>query len=205
MANNYYRAMMIQENNRKRWLKVNSKLPERSGIYVLTRIDESGIKYAYIGQTKKILTRLAQHLAGYQHIDLSLKKHKLYSEKNPYGWDVDFCECLESELDTLEKYYILQYASKGYQLRNKTAGGQDKGKVGIDDNKASKGYRDGLRQGYKNAIRDVKEYFDKYLTYDVKNNPECWKKNGDVKEIYSRKYVEFMRLLEEKENEKKTS
>lgn len=202
MANNYYRAMMIQENNRKRWLKVNPRLPERSGIYVITRVDENGLKYAYIGQAKKILTRLAQHLAGYQHIDLSLKKHKLYNkDKNPYGWDVDYCECLESELDALEKYYILQYAISGYQLRNKTAGGQDKGKVGIDDNKASKGYRDGLKQGYKNAIRDIKEYFDKYLVFLPIRNDTTLKKNGDLKEIVRKKYSDFRELLEGKEND----
>ena len=48
-------------------------------------MDEEGIKYAYIGQAKHILTRLAQHLTGYQHIDLSIRKHGLYSNRNFYN------------------------------------------------------------------------------------------------------------------------
>lgn len=39
----------------------------------MVRTDENGFRYAYIGQAVHILTRLAQHLVGYQHIDLSLK------------------------------------------------------------------------------------------------------------------------------------
>lgn len=66
-------AKAIEQNNKKRLLEVNPKLDEESGIYFLTRIDENGFKYAYIGQAVHILTRLAQHLVGYQHIDLSLK------------------------------------------------------------------------------------------------------------------------------------
>ena len=56
----------------------------------------------------KILTRLAQHMRGYQHIDLSLKKHGLYSEKNPYRWRVVHTNCPESELDEKEQYYIIR-------------------------------------------------------------------------------------------------
>lgn len=200
MANNYWKAMMIQENNRKRWLKANPNLNEDSGIYILTRVDENGLKFAYIGQAKHILTRLAQHLAGYQHIDLSLKKHKLYNDKNPYGWKVDYFNCLENELNGYEQEYILKYANLGYQLRNKTSGSQGKGKVGISDEQTTKGYRDGLRQGYKNAIKDVKEYFDKYLMFDYKNTPDKYKKGWEIKEIYKRKYNEFKELLEGKDD-----
>ena len=56
------------------------------GQFIILRTDENGFKFAYIGQARKsILQRLASHLVGFnQHIDLSLRKHKLYSEDNPY-------------------------------------------------------------------------------------------------------------------------
>ena len=166
MSSNYWRAKMIIESHKKRWLKLDPNIPTRPGIYILTRVDENGLKYAYVGQTKAkggILERLAQHLTQYEHIDLSLKKHKLYDkDTNPYGWKVDYFECLESELNGYEQEYILKYANMGYQLRNKTTGSQGKGKVGINDEQSTKGYRDGLKQGYKNCLKDVKVYFEKY-------------------------------------------
>lgn len=194
MANNYWRAMIILENNRKRWLKVEPLLTEDSGIYILYRTDENKIKYAYIGQAKHILTRLAQHLTQYQHIDLSLKKHGLYKPDNPYGWRVATYYCKERELDDLERRYIKLYADNGYQLRNKTSGGQNQGKVGIDENKPNKGYHDGLKQGHKNAIKEVKEYFDKYLDYDIKE-PRLTK-SGKPVAIKEKKLNEFKELLE---------
>lgn len=105
-------AKAIEQNNKKRLLEVNPKLDEESGIYFLTRIDENGFKYAYIGQAVHILTRLAQHLVGYQHIDLSLKKHKLYSKSNPCGWKIGFLHFPKSELDKQEQHYIKAYADK---------------------------------------------------------------------------------------------
>ena len=201
MASNYYRAMMIQENNRKRWLKVNPNLTECSGIYILTRTDENGFKFCYVGQAKHILTRLAQHLAGYQHIDLSLKSHKLYSDKNPYGWKVEYLMATEDKLDELEQREIKHYANLGYQMRNKTIGSQGKGKVGLNENKAPKGYHDGLKQGYKNAIRDVKEYFDKYLVFLPIRNEKSLKKDGDLKEIYKKKLSDFRELMEGKDDD----
>lgn len=163
------KAKAIEAKNKKLLFAVNPQLNERSGIYFLTRVDENGIKYAYIGQAKHILTRLAQHLSGYQHIDLSLRKHGLYSESNIYGWKVGFLEFPLSELDEKEQHYIKQYASKGYQLRNKTAGGQGEGKAQIDEYKPAKGYRDGLKQGYKNASREIANLFDKHLNVSRKS------------------------------------
>lgn len=58
----FKKAKAIEKKNKERLLKVNPKLNEDSGIYFLTRIDENGFKYAYIGQAVHILTRLAQHL-----------------------------------------------------------------------------------------------------------------------------------------------
>lgn len=82
---NFRQIKAIEKANKERILKVCPSVPESSGIYILTR-EEAGFRYAYVGQAKHLLTRLAQHLSGYQHIDLSIKKHGLWSENNPSGW-----------------------------------------------------------------------------------------------------------------------
>jgi len=198
---NWWVAQQKLNGAKKRLLKLYPSLPERTGIYILTRVDENGFKYAYVGQTKAkggILKRLAEHLLGYQHIDRSLKAHKLQGEKDvEYGWLIDWVECLDEELNKLEQDYIKTYANMGYQMRNKTIGSQGKGKTGLGEQKPSKGYYDGLKQGYKNCLKDIKEYFEKYLNYDFKR-PQCYKKNGELKEIYLKKLLEFKKLLEEK-------
>lgn len=166
---NYRQIKAIEQKNKKRILEVCPNTPETSGIYILTR-RENGFKYAYVGQAKHLLTRLAQHLSGYQHIDLSLKKHGLYSEDNPCGWEIDWIRFPISELDEGEKDYIKKYANLGYQMRNKTIGGQGEGKQGLGDNKAPKGYYDGLKQGYKNAQKFVANLFEKHLQYSQKSD-----------------------------------
>lgn len=185
---NYAQVKAIENVNKSKWIAVNPMLSNDSGIYVLTRLD-NGIKYAYIGQAKHILTRLAQHLTGYQHIDLSLKKHGLFNTiTNPTGWNVCEIPCKETELDSWERFYIRDYADKGYQLRNKTIGGQGEGKVGIDSNKPSKGYRDGLAQGYKNAQRYISQLFEKNLVFGI---------NGELNKNKIRamdKFMEFIQL-----------
>lgn len=160
---NYARAKAIEASNIRRLEKAFGRIPNESGIYVFTRVDEESIKYAYIGQAKKILSRLAQHLSGYQHIDLSIKKHGLASEENAYGWSVHWELFPEKDLDEMERLFINKYARFGYQLRNKTAGGQDKGKRTIDEVKPQKGYYDGKKQGYEDARKFVANLFDKNL------------------------------------------
>lgn len=164
---NYKQIKAIEQTNKKRLLKAFPDLTDRSGIYILTR-EENGFKYAYVGQAKRILTRLAQHLSGYQHIDLSLKKHGLFSEENPTGWDVTFIHYNINELDIAEQYFIKRYANAGYQLRNKTAGGQSDGKFEIAETKPRRTYRDGLQQGYSNAQKEVAKLFEKNLDYSIK-------------------------------------
>lgn len=168
---NYKQVKAIECKNRQRLLAVNPGLNNMSGIYFLTREDEDGFKYAYIGQAKDILQRLCSHLVGYQHIDLSLKKHGLYSKENPYGWRVNYKTFPVSQLDEKEQFYIKQYALNGYQLRNKTSGSQGQGKRQIDEYKPAKGYRDGLNQGRKNASKEVAHLFDKHLNYSTKSDP----------------------------------
>ena len=165
----------IEKKNKEKILSVNSEVDEKSGIYFLTR-EENGFKYAYIGQALHILTRLAQHLSGYQHIDLSLKKHGLYSEDNLCGWKIDFTHYDKQDLDKQEQYWIKEYANQGYQLRNKTSGSQGVGKTQIDDYKPQKGYRDGLEQGRKNLAKELSHIIDTHLIVELK--PE--KKNNKV-------------------------
>ena len=178
----------IEKANKEKWLRLDPRITDESGIYVLCRTDENGIRYAYVGQAKHILTRLAQHLTGYQHIDLSIKKHKLWAENNIYGWDIkEQILCKEEMLDEIERYTIKKYAEH-YQLRNKTAGGQDKGKTGINDNAPAKGYYDGKKQGYKDCKAYVKKMFEKYLFYSPKPN-----------KIAERKFNEFTQFLQGEE------
>ena len=187
---NIRQAKATENQNKKKLLEVNPKLDEKSGIYFLTRTDEDGFKYAYIGQAKHILTRLAQHLVGYQHIDLSLKKHNLYSVDNPFGWKVNFLHFPESQLNEKEQHYIKEYALNGYQLRNKTSGSQGAGKSQIDDYRPQKGYRDGLEQGRKNLARELKHIIDKHLVVSI--NPE--KVNNKVSIKAFEKFKEILSM-----------
>lgn len=166
----------IETANKKRILEVNPNVPEESGIYFFLR-EESGIKYAYVGQARNLLSRLAGHLSGYQHIDVSIKKHGLIRENNPCGWDIQFVLVPVNRLDEEEQAYIKAVANRGYQLRNHTTGSQGKGKTGLDNQKAAKGYRDGLQQGYKNAQKFVANLFEKHL--DVKKKSDRPNKNQD--------------------------
>ena len=173
----YAQVQAIQYKNRERLLSLFPTLNDHSGIYFLRR-EEDGIKYAYVGQAKHILSRLVQHLSGYQHIDLSLKKHGFYSAENPTGYLIDFVEAPVARLDELERGYICLLAQNGFQLRNKTLGGQNTGKTGIAENKPARGYRDGLAQGYKNARRDVAKLFEKNLVYGINGAPNKHKENA---------------------------
>ncbi len=188
---NIARAKAIEQENKKRLLKLNPKLNDRSGIYFLLREDENGFKFAYVGQAKSVLQRLASHLVGYeQHIDLSIRKHKLYSEDNPYGWRVEFLNFPESQLDEKEKYYIKLYADKGYQLRNVSLGGQGEnrasGSIGV--RKEPKGYMQGIQQGKKVLARELSSIAEKHLIIRLKPEKEHNK-------VSQKQYEKFMGLL----------
>jgi hypothetical protein len=194
---NIARAKAIEQENRKRLLKINPKLNDKSGIYFLLREDENGFKFAYVGQAKSVLQRLASHLVGYeQHIDLSLRKHKLYSEDNPYGWRVEFLNFPESQLDEKEKYYIKLYADNGYQLRNVSIGGQggnrDSGSIG--ERKAPKSYMQGIHQGKKVLARELSSIAEKHLKIELRED----KVNNKVSQ---KQYEKFMDLLKVGEND----
>jgi hypothetical protein len=124
---------------------------------------------------------------------LSIKKHKFYSEENIYGYHIEIVEhCRPDECDEREQYWIKYYADQGFQLRNKTTGSQGSDKRALGDGKNPKGYHDGLAQGRKNTQKEIKELFDKYLTYDIKGKP------GKIKQ---RKYDEFTAFLNENNTE----
>ena len=182
----------IEQKNKRKLLAVNPNLNEESGIYFLTREDENGFKYAYIGQAKHILTRLAQHMVGYnQHIDLSLKSHGLFSKENPYGWNVSFANTSEEVLDDMEQRYIKEYAV-GFQLLNKTSGSQGSGKKKIGEYKPTKGYRDGLKQGRINLARELSSIAEKHLKIEIRDV----KKNNKISQ---KQFEKFKELLKEGE------
>lgn len=179
----------IEQKNKRELLAVNHNLNEESGIYFLTREDENGFKYAYIGQAKHILARLAQHMVGYnQHIDLSLKSHGLFSKENPYGWNVSFANTSEEVLDDMEQRYIKEYAA-GFQLLNKTSGSQGSGKKKIGEYKPAKGYRDGLKQGRINLARELSSIAEKHLKIEIRDD----KKNNKISQKQFEKFKELMK------------
>ena len=180
----FKQRMAIEHKNKQKILAV-CNVPNESGIYILTR-EEDGFKYAYIGQAKHMLQRLAGHLTGFQHIDLSIKKHGFKTDENPHGWDIKYLCYPESKLDDMEQYYIKGYALEGYQLRNKTAGGQGEGKSGIAEFKPAKGYYDGKKQGREDARKFVKHLFDLHL------NAVC-KKDGNKNQLKAlEKFNDFL-------------
>ena len=109
---NYKQIYAIKKANEERILKVCSNCPNTSGIYFFLR-EEDGFKYAYIGQAVRLRERIGSHLSGYQHIDISIKKHGLWSEENPTGYRVHFLEFPEFMLDEMEQKFIKQYANAG--------------------------------------------------------------------------------------------
>ena len=166
---NYKKIYAIKRENEKRVLRVCPSCPNTSGIYFFLR-KEDDFKYAYIGQAKHLLDRIASHLSGYQHIDLSIKKHGLWSEDNPCGYEINYLEFPESVLDDQEQYFIKKYANAGWQLRNVESGGKQ-GKTTINERRPAKTYYDGIEQGEKNARKMVAHLFDLHLDYIPKKNP----------------------------------
>lgn len=189
---NIVKAKAIEKQNRELLLRLNPKLNDRSGIYFLLREDENGFKFGYIGQAKHILQRLCSHLTGFQqHIDLSLRKHKLYDkDSNPYGWRVEFLNFPESQLDEKEKYYIKLYADNGYQLRNVSVGGQagnrDSGTIG--ERKPPKGYMQGILHGKRVLARELSSIAEKHLKIEIRDD----KKNNKVSQKQFEKFMELM-------------
>lgn len=175
----------ILAENKKQILKVCPDCKDESGIYVLTR-QENNFRYAYIGQAKKVLSRLAQHMLGYpQRIDKSLKKRGLCSSDNLSGWQIKWFRCSIEQLDKMEQEAILFYHHSSYQLYNGTSGGQGEGKFAIQETER-KGYRQGVEYGYNKARKEIAHLFELHLNYEVK------KQGNKVQEKAKRKFEEFI-------------
>ena len=115
MPTNYKQIFALKNKNKQKIKQLVPDIKDKSGIYILTR-EENGFRYGYIGQaTVSIWTRLAEHLAGYQHIDLSIKNHGWYSEENPTGYKINYFYAPKEQLNDLEQLYIKKYANAGYQ------------------------------------------------------------------------------------------
>lgn len=171
---NYRQLYAIKAQNEKKIKNLCPDATHKSGIYCFHREDENGFKYAYVGlATKSVLSRCAEHLSGYtQHIDRSIKAHKLYDEENPYGWKLDIlCFCPAEECNEKEQFYIKKVHQSGRQLLNVTGGSQGKGKFNISENRATKGYLQGLANGYMNARKDIAHLFKLHLDYTAKRQP----------------------------------
>lgn len=170
----YKKIYAIKMQNEKRIKELCPDATHKSGIYCFHREDENGFKYAYVGlATKSVLSRCAEHLSGYtQHIDRSLKAHKLYDKENPYGWKLSvMLYCSADECNEKEQEYIKKAHDSGFQLLNVTRGSQGIGKTDIGERKPAKKYFDGVEQGKKNTRKFIAALFEKHLDYVPKKNP----------------------------------
>jgi hypothetical protein len=173
--------------------KACPSIDNKSGVYFYTRTDlVTGEKFAYIGLAKRLLARCCQHMLGYQHIDISIRKRGLYSKENEGGWKLNCLHFPEHLIEEKERFYIEQYQKANVTLLNIEGGGRQ-GKVDIAERKPTKTYTDGLSQGDKRTKRKVKEYFDKYLDFQVRLP------SNKIKE---RKYNEFKEWLNNENEEK---
>lgn len=188
---NYRKVFAMKREREERIKKICPDIPNESGIYVFYRVDESGIRRAYCGQSVDLCERCASHLAEYDHIALSLKKHGFFDKEHPYGWKLTFRTCPKSELDEREISTIKSFADKGFQMYNITAGGQSVGKKVTGDYNPPKTYRQGIQQGKKTLAKELSRIIDTHLIVTLK--PE--KQNNKVSQ---RAYEKFQSLLDEK-------
>lgn len=150
----------IKKQTEERILKCKPELKNQSGIYVFHKIDELGFRKYYCGKAKKLISRLAQHFTEFDHIANSLKTYGLINE-NENGWNIEYFYCNENDLDQKETETVAHWhIDKGYMPYNINTGGT-KGKKDIVP-RITKGYQQGLENGYENARKDLQKWF-KYL------------------------------------------
>ena len=186
MNADYKKIIAIRKDKEKIIRAVCPLADNTSGIYCFYRTDENGIKHAYVGQaTRSLQRRMAEHLMGYQYIDLSLKKHGFYdAAANPFGYRaIILTKCSPERCDEEEKRYILEWSNQGYQLKNRTAGSQGVGKNGIAEQKQPRGYYDGKKQGYLDARKFIRKLFDKNLVVAI-NGKETVNKQKALQKFY---------------------
>lgn len=186
---NWKKIYAMKAEREKRIKKICPNIPHSSGIYAFYRTDEAGIRRSYVGQAVDLCERCSAHLAEYDHIALSLKKHGFYNEENPYGWKLAFKTCSKSELDEKEVATIKSFADDGFQMYNITAGSQGKGKMVTGEYKQPKTYRQGIEAGKKSLARELKGIIDKHLVVSLK--PEKASNKVSIKQ-----FEKFKELLE---------
>lgn len=165
---NYKKIYAMKNAREKKIESICPTIPNTSGIYAFYRVDEAGIRRSYVGQALRLRERCASHLGEYDHIALSLKKHKFYSESNPTGWKLAYRTCKQSELDQKEIETIKAFADKGFQMYNITAGGQLTGKQVTGQYKPPKTYRQGIQQGKIALARELKHIIDTHLEVSIR-------------------------------------
>lgn len=191
---NYKKIYDMKRERENRIKKICPGIPYSSGIYVFYRTDEANIRRAYCGQAVSLCERCAAHLAEYDHIALSLKKHGFYNEKNPNGWKLAFKTCPKRELDEREVATIKAFADKGFQMYNVTSGSQSSGKKVTGDYKPPKTYREGVQHGKVVLARELSHIIDTHLTVSLKEGKE----NNKVSQ---RAFEKFKGLLDERSYE----
>lgn len=187
---NYKQIYAMKAKREKQIKAICPGIPYISGIYVFYRVDEAGIRRAYCGQAVSLCERCASHLAEYDHIALSLKKHGFRSTENPYGWALKFKVYPKSKLDEEEVATIKALADEGYQMYNVTAGSQGVGKKVVGQYKPPKTYHQGIQQGKKSLARELSGIAEKHLVIGLK--PE---KHGN--KVSERQLEKFMNLINE--------
>lgn len=208
MASNYLWNKQVFAIRKQKEKELFSSFPEmknankQSGIYIWYR----PIYKMYIGLAHNLLQRTIDHMTQHNgHLDNSIYKHKIYHPiKNKNGWKIITIPCPIEELNTKEQELIDKYKdNEDYELYNISGGGQGEERIGdIAERKASRGYRDGLKQGYENAKKEIVEYFTKYLDFVPKTSQNALKKDGTLKEIFVKKQNEFAEWLKGEENER---
>ena len=180
----------ILDKEKKLIKEICPEICSLTGIYLFYRTNENNEKCFYVGQAKDLLQRTAQHLVGRkQHIDKSLCKHGLLSENNPNGWKLKVLYlCDERTLDYWEQKYIDYFLQKGYKPYNVTGGGQFNKKKDIGERQQTKlkSFKNGKDLGYEKARKQVKQYFEKYLDYVIKD------KTNKIKERKLKEFEEFL-------------
>lgn len=187
---NYKQIYAMKAEREGRIKKICPDIPYSSGIYIFFRTDEAGIRRAYCGQAVNLCERCASHLAEYDHIALSLKKHGFFREGKLYGWKLAFKICPKNELDEIEVTTIKEFADAGFQMYNVTAGGQGTGKKITGDYKPPKTYRQGIQAGKKSLAKQLSDIINKHLT--VKLKPEKQNNKASQKQL-----EKFNQLLDE--------
>lgn len=191
---NYKQIYAKKSERESRIKKICPNIPNSSGIYVFYRTDEAGIRRAYCGQAVNLCERCASHLAEYDHIALSLKKHGFHTDGNPNGWILIFRTYPKDELDKREVETIKFFADAGYQMYNITAGSQSVGKLVTGQYKSPKTYREGVQHGKKSLAKELLDIIEKHLTVSVKSE----KKGNKVSE---RMFEKFWNLLKGSDEE----